>query len=74
MELGQECVTVAADGLPIKRASSIPTDVDRAIEAGGEGLGTVITVRPQQLGPGFGTVGAVFGQEGVAIAAIGLPI
>ena len=52
----------------------MPTDVDRAIEAGGESIGKFPAARPQQLGPGFGAVGAVFGQEGVVVTAVGLPI
>ena len=72
---GQEDVMAAAFGLPIERAKGIPTDEDRAIEAGGEGFGLVRAARPQQLGPGFGAIGAVFSQEGVVVATVvGLPI
>jgi len=73
-EFGQEGVPAAAVGLPIERAIAKPADIDRAIETGGEGGGIVTGARPQQLGPGFGAVSAVFGQEGVFTAAIGLSI
>ena len=74
MKFGDEAVTIAAVGLPVKRTRGVTTDVDRAIQAGGEAKGLVSVTRPQQLGPGFGAVGAVFGQEGVTIAAVGLSI
>ena len=50
---GQERVPAAAVGLPIECALCNPTDIDRAIEAGGQGIGLVIAARAQQLGPDF---------------------
>ena len=71
---GKEGVTTAAVGLSIERTIGLPTDVDRAIQASGEGSGPVIVACTEQLGPGFGTVDAVFGQEGVVISAVGITI
>ena len=34
----------------------------------------VNAARAQQLGPGFGAISTVFGEEYVAVAAVGLPI
>ena len=75
MIFGQEGVTLSVVGLPIERTVGIPTNVNRAVKAGGEGLGEVLATRTQQLGPCYGAICDVFGQEGVAIAAVvGLPI
>ena len=74
MIFGQEGVLTAAVGLPIQSAHGPPAPVNRAIEAGGEGSGSVSPARPQQLGPSFGAIGAVFGQEGVHVTSVGLPV
>ena len=70
----QKCVSATTVGLPIKYTMCSPTEVDRAIKAGGEGIGIFSAVRAQQLCPGFSTISAVFGQECVKAAAVGLPI
>ena len=65
-------VWVAAGGATAARLARSPA-APRLVLAG-IAAGCVLGARSQLLSPGFGSVGAIFGQEGVIGAAVCLPI